>query len=174
MPVKSANTQYRKLQNVNSLNWDLLLSFRTCLQVTVNNWLTGQTKLCWLKWSGHNPFSLFCFKLVACCGWKQGIWQEPNYRFMGFKIQNNKAKEAKTFSRVAGLVDASHLNLKNDGIKSILVSHLGMVWMIKMSCPRTDSFTSTLVSKSINKNRHNLCEFKTKAKTSDITLSTAH
>lgn len=25
-------------------------------------------------------------------------------------------------------------------------SHLGIVWMMKMSCPRTDSFTSTLVS----------------------------
>lgn len=26
--------------------------------------------------------------------------------------------------------------------------YLGMVWMIKMSCPRTDSFTSTLVSEN--------------------------
>lgn len=46
---------------------------------------------------------------------------------MGFKIQNNMAKEAETLSRVAELVEASHLNLKSDGIKSILVSHLGMV-----------------------------------------------
>lgn len=29
-------------------------------------------------------------------------------------------------------------------------SHLGMVWMMKMSCPRTDSSTSTLVSETIH------------------------
>lgn len=50
-----------------------------------------------------------------------------------------------------------------------------MVWMMKMSCPRTDSFTSTLVSdNNINTSNHCGLEFKKSNRLQYHTISQRH